>query len=264
MKKILLGTIALLTLTTTIYADLTTSSEEDYGRVTRNKNRLGLGLGIGSSSKLYKQEDDNVTPLPLIDIRYDNFYVEGVNIGYQAYKNELLTMSIFLDPLAGFPVEGKDMKNGYKSIDDRETQAMLGIKGDFNISNIDMRGTALVQAGEHGSKARVSLFKVISMDKFRIIPSAFISYYSADFSDYYFGISEKEVVRNNSSKITGTYEADGALSAGLRITGDYSINDRLSLLIFLGAERFSDEIKDSPIVENSTIYSAGVGAKYFF
>ena len=141
---------------------------------------------------------------------------------------------------------------------------MLGVKADFNLSNIDMRGTALLQTGEHGSKARLSVFKVISVDKFKIIPSAFVSYFTSDFSDYYFGISEKEVLRGSGSKITEAYEAEGAFSAGIKLTGDYSVNDRLSLLIFLGAERFSDEIKDSPIVENSTIYSAGVGAKYFF
>ncbi|MGL4403038.1 MAG: MipA/OmpV family protein [Fusobacteriaceae bacterium] len=253
MKKILVGAMALLAVTTTLYAN-----------ANQNQNKLGIGLGIGSNSKLYKQEDNNAVPFPLLDIKYDNFYVQGMNIGYQAYRNDLLTMSIFLDPLAGFPVEGEDMKKGYKFIDDRETQAMLGVKADFDLSNIDMRGTALFQAGEHGSKARATLFKVISMDKFKIIPSAFVSYFTADFSDYYFGISEKEVLRGTGSKITGTYEADGAFSAGLKITGDYAVNDRLSLVIFLGAEKFSDEIKDSPIVENSTIYSAGVGAKYFF
>lgn len=269
MKKILAGTIAILALSTAVYADMDSIGEfePDYSRPTKNHNRIGVGLGIGSSSKLFKKEDNSVMPLPLLDIRYDDFYVEGVNIGYHAYKNDLITMSIFLDPLAGFPVEGDDMKKGYKHIDDRETQAMLGVKADFRLSNIDILGSALVQAGENGSKARLSLFRVISMDKFRVIPSAFISYYSADFTDYYFGVSHKEVVKNSGiagSKINSSYDADGAFSAGIKLTGDYAINDRLSLLIFLGAERFSDEIKDSPIVENSTVYSAGVGAKYFF
>ncbi|MGL6023635.1 MAG: MipA/OmpV family protein [Fusobacteriaceae bacterium] len=260
MKKILVGAISVFALTTTLYAD--ENSNNFQNQQSRVQNKIGIGFGIGSSSKLYKQEDANAVPFPLLDIKYDNFYVQGMNIGYQAYRNDLLTMSIFLDPLAGFPIEGEDMKKGYTSIDDRESQAMVGLKADFDFSKIDMRGTALFQAGEHGSKARASLFKVVSIDKFKIIPSAFVSYFTSDFSDYYFGISEKEVSRG--SRIENTYEADGAFSTGIKITGDYSVNDRLSLVIFLGAERFSDEIKDSPIVENSTIYSAGVGAKYFF
>lgn len=268
MKKIILGLTALFSVSMLSFANDTNLVGEfeellpSYSNSYKRQDRFGLGLGIGSSTKLYKQEDSNVMPLPMLDVKYGNFYIEGLNLGYTAYRNDLLAMSIFLDPLAGFPIDGGDMKRGYREIEDRETQAMLGVKADFKIDRWGGRGTAAFQAGEHGSQAKFSIYRVFPIEKFTVIPSVFVNYFSSDFSDYYFGVSHSELRGNYN--LDKSYDADGAFSVGMRVTGSYALNENLSLLLFLGIEKMSDEIKDSPLVENSTLFMAGAGAKYFF
>lgn len=271
MKKIILGLTAILSMSSMLFAEENSLAGEfnqlmpEYSSSYNNQNRFGVGLGLGVSSKIYKTEDTNVMPLPMLDIRYGNFYAEGLTLGYNAYKNDILAMSIFLDPLAGFPIDGGDMKRGYRDIEDRETQAMIGLKADFKIDRWGGKGAVSFKAGEHGSQAKASIYRVFPLERFTLIPSLYMTYYTADFTDYYFGISKGETLRpGNNALRNKSYDAEGAFSVGMRVTGNYALNENLSLLIFLGVERLSDEINDSPLVENSTIYMAGAGAKYFF
>lgn len=264
MKKVILTLTALLAISTGAFAaGVTNPGEIELATTNQSntKNRMGIGLGTVGSKKLFRQEDDNFSLFPSFDIRYNDFYVQGLNIGYNAYQNDLLAVSLFLDPVAGYPIKGKDMQSGYKNIDDRDTQAMLGLKADFNVDEWGGKGSLSAQFGEHGSQSQLSLFRVFNVDnKFSVIPTAYIKYLSSDFSDYYFSVSETEA----SKTIAKPYKANGAFSAGINLMGNYSFNEKVSLFLFLGLEKFSDDVKDSPIVENSLIYIGGAGVKYFF
>ncbi|MGL6120727.1 MAG: MipA/OmpV family protein [Fusobacteriaceae bacterium] len=262
MKKTIIGLAALLLMSTGVFAQGYSNPGEGE-LATASQNKMGVGLGILGSKKLFKQEDSNTNAYPVFDVKYKDFYVKGLNIGYNAYQNDLLAVSVFLDPLAGYSIKGKDMQNGYKNIDDRDFQAMLGLKANFDIDNWGGKGSLSTQFGEHGSESQLSIFRVFNMDnKFSIIPTAFVKYLSSDFSDYYFSVSETE--NKNNSKIKNSYKANGAFTTGFSLMGNYAFNEKLSLFLFLGVEKFSDDVKDSPIVENSLIYTSGAGVKYFF
>lgn len=266
MKKVIFTVAALLAISTgALAAGFTNPGEIELATTNQGnvQNRMGVGLGVVGSRKLFRQEEQNVSPLPTFDIKYNDFYVQGLNIGYNAYQNDLLAVSLFLDPVAGYPVKGKDMQNGFKNIEDRDLQAMLGLKADFGIEDLGARGSFATQFGEHGSQTQLSLFKVFSVDRqFSIIPTAYIKYLSSDFSDYYFSVSENEA--NKNSGIKHPYKANGAFSAGFNLMGNYAFNEKVSLFLFLGVEKFSDDVADSPIVENSLVYMGGAGVKYFF
>ncbi|MGL4629479.1 MipA/OmpV family protein [Cetobacterium sp.] len=246
MKKILLGLLA-LTMSATMFAE----------------DKFGIGAGMGLSDSMYKGAEDKAYPMPLLDINYGDFYVKGVTVGYEFYKDDAFAASLFLDPLAGFAVDAEDLKSGYNNIDDRKFQAMFGLRLDADTGFYGVRTGLTAQVGEHGGEGKLSAFKAYKVDeKLTIVPSVHVKGYSGDFTDYYFGVSKEEARRN--SKINDSYKADTAYSIGLNITADYRLTDNVALMAFLGVEKFSSEISDSPIVEDGVLYLVGVGAKYYF
>lgn len=250
MKKAIFLLGAILTIGTTLMAE-------------NNGNKWGVGVGMGYSTKIHKIEDAKAFPTPLLDIEYNDFYVKGISVGYNLYKNDAFTMSLFLDPMVGFAVKSKDMKSGYNNIDDRDTQVMFGAKAEINTGIRDVRTTVSFQGGKDGGTGKWSLYRAFKAEKLTITPSVHVAYYTSDFTDYYFGVSSGEASRNTNIN-NKSYKADGAASMGMALTGEYNFNERLSLMVFLGVERFSDEIKNSPIVENDVIFMTGLGARYYF
>lgn len=247
MKKIIIGLFA-LTMSISALAD----------------NKYGIGIGVGVSDSIYKGANDKAYPIPLFDINYGNLYVKGATVGYDVYKNDMFAASLFIDPLAGFAVKGSDLGNGYDHIDDRKFQAMFGLRLDYKTPFYGIRTGALTQFGNHGAEGKLSVFKPYKVyDNFILVPSAHIRGYSGNYTDYYFGVTNSEANDNRNLK-NREYDADTAYSVGINLTADYKLNDDLAFVAFLGVERFSSEISDSPIVEDSVLYLVGVGAKYYF
>ncbi|MGL4653945.1 MipA/OmpV family protein [Cetobacterium sp.] len=249
MKKILLGLLA-LTMSATLLAE----------------DKFGIGVGMGLSDSMYKGAEDKSYPMPLLDINYGDFYVKGVTVGYQFYKDDAFAASLFLNPLAGFAVDSEDLKSGYDNIDDRKFQAMFGIRLDADTGFYGVKTGLTAQVGEHGGEGKLSAFKAYRVDeKLTVVPSIHIKGYSGDYTDYYFGVTKEEAGRPGNYKLRNkAYEADAAYSIGLNITADYRLTDNVALMAFLGVEKFSSEVSDSPIVEDGVLYLVGVGAKYYF
>ncbi|MGL4946316.1 MAG: MipA/OmpV family protein [Cetobacterium sp.] len=247
MKKVIFSLLA-LTLSTATLA----------------QNKVGVGLGVGVSNSLYEGAESKAFPLPLLDINYGNFYAKGVTFGYNFFKGEDLSLSLYLDPMAGFPVKSEDMGEGYTNIEDRKFMAMAGLRADLNTGIAGIRTGTTVQFGEHGSEAKISVFKPYSInDKFVLVPTIYVKGFSGDYADYYFGVSSDEAKKGN-DKLTASYKAETAFSVGTVLTGEYKYSPSFSLVGIVGVEQFSNEITDSPIVKDEPIFITSIGAKYYF
>ncbi len=264
MKKILMGLLA-LTVSTTMLAEGGSGAElvdSIYKGSINSGNKFGLGVGMGVSNSIYKGADGRLYPIPLLDINYYDLYVKGATVGYQFYKNDAFAASLFVDPLAGFAVDGADLAKGYDNIDDRRFQTMFGIRLDADTGFYGVKTGLSAQIGKHGGEGRVAAFKAYRVDdKLTLVPSIHIKGYSGDYTDYYFGVSSDEARRNSN---LNTYKADTSYSIGFNLTADYRLTDNVALMAFLGVEKFSSEISDSPIVDDGVLYLVGVGAKYYF
>lgn len=250
MKKNIFGILALAS----IFSTTSFSSE----------NKIGIGVGLGTSNKLYKKEDREYLPIPTMDIEYGPLYIKGMSIGLNLIKDDIFAISLFVDPYNGFSAKGKDMKDGYKNIDERKYQAMFGAKIDANTGLNDIRTMLTLKTGEHGTVGRASIYKTFRInDKLTLIPTIGMSGYSGDYSDYYFGVSSGEANRSKYDKLT-EYKANEAYSFDAGLIADYKLTDDIALNSFLGVNKFSDEISESPIVENDVIYMVSIGARYYF
>ncbi|SJZ63264.1 outer membrane protein [Cetobacterium ceti] len=230
-------------------------------------NKFGIGLGVGTYKSLYKGVGSKAYPIPMFDIKYDQFYVVGTTIGYELLNKDKFTMSLFVNPLDGYKVKGSDLSNGYKDIDNRDYQAMFGARLDMPTPIDGLRTGIAVSGGDHGYKGRVGLYKPYNLTpRFTLVPAVHMIYYSQDFTDYYFGVDSSETFasRRANTALRNSYSPDGAYSYGAMLTGEYRFKDNMALTAFLGAEKYSSEITNSPIVSEDVIYTMGLGAKYYF
>lgn len=247
MKKLLLGLGALLISSTLLAGD-----------------RTGVGIAVGAYDGLYKgtSAKDYPNPMPLLDVNYGNIYIKGLTVGYEMYKDDVFTTSLFMNPFGGYKVDGKDLSTGYDKIDDRDFQIMFGARVDIDPNINNFRIGLLGQAGKEGAEFKASVYRPMHInEKLILVPSIHFSGYSSDYADYYFGVSADEATR---SKELTEYKADATFSYGANLTAEYGLTDNIALLAFLGIEKFDKEIANSPIIEDDFLYFVGFGAKYYF
>lgn len=245
MKKIILTLAALAICSTATLAQ---------------ENKFAIGAGVGASNHFFKG-DNTVLPLPFFDIRYDNFFMVGTNIGYDVISEDSVTLSLFVNPLDGFFIRSKDIDSDYDSIDDRKTQVAVGATVGYDLPFYDIKTLLSISGGERGAKSSAHILKPYRFDdKLTLIPSFSATFYTDDYTDYYFGVDHNELGGN----LTHTYSPDDAYSLGLSLAAEYYLNDRITLLAFLSADKFSSEVADSPLIDNDVVLKMGVGAKYSF
>ena len=250
MKKILLTLGALTILSSQVMA-------------AENKTAIGIGAGVSLSP--YQGVGTESDPIPFFDIRYEGFYVKGAEIGYDIFQVDNLTTSLFVNPLGGYKVDRSDLDSGYDDIDDRDYQFEGGLKLSYDTDWYDTKIGGFLAFGEEGELGGINVLKRFSItDSFSITPKLYLNYLSEDYTDYYFGVSNEESVRVGNSRITNSYSPDSAGAFGLNVASEYTITEYWSMVGFVGVEKLTEEIEDSPIVEEDLLYKVGVGVKYTF
>ncbi|WP_319202531.1 MipA/OmpV family protein [uncultured Ilyobacter sp.] len=228
-----------------------------------SENNLSIGGGAGIGTSPYKGVDYDDFFVPYFDITYNDFYLRGVELGYNMYQEDAFALSLFANPMGGYKVDASDLSSGYDNIDDRDYQIEGGIKMVYDTSWYDLKLGGFASLGEEGGSLGAFAFKSYFLtDRFTIIPKVYIKYLSEEYTDYYFGVTQTEANRN--SKISSSYSPEQSYTFGIDLGAEYIVTEHLSLIGFFGMEKLSEEICDSPIVEEDILYKVGVGAKYTF
>ncbi len=223
-----------------------------------------IELGGGHSNNLYKMSSDKKASfLPSVDLRAGDFYLSGTELGYQFGVSNLF-LSTYFEFLDGYSIAGKDMKSGYKSLQKRKNQTVGGARISMlnKLSSIGELQTSLfLQGGRRGSSSGLGVSLVFPItEKLSLSTGVSYTFYSKKYTDYYFGIHEKDL----GGELKKTYSPKSSSSYGAQLRLEYQVTEPFSIFAFFGAERYSKEITSSPIVENKVITSTGLGLRYTF
>lgn len=225
-----------------------------------------VGIGYGVTSEFFKG-DEKSHILPFLNYEYDNYFIDSattntLRIGYRLMEDDVYAFSLYAVPFGGYEIDGNDLDSKYKGIDDRDYQFMLGSEFKYYNGLYDVETILNGEIGQEGGKISLRIQKPYVINENIIIkPSFNFNYYNSSFIDYYFGIDSGEASTNAS---LNKYNGESGYSLGIGVTSSYRLTDAFSLLGFLGAMKFSNEIKNSPIVNNSLVYFGGVGIVYTF
>lgn len=218
----------------------------------------------GVSTNLYKAKHQ-IRPLPLVNVTYGKFYINGGTLGVNTYSVPEFKFNLIMEPLSGYfngwSINGSDFKKF--DLDDRNPQFMGGISTKFELSE-ETIGEINYLWGEKGSKGELNLSQVIYInDRLSLIPTATFKYYEKEYLDYYIGVSQKEAIKNADNSLK-KYSASDSFSVGVNIAAEISLTEQLITSIFIGCEYYGDKISDSPIIKRDYQIYQGIGLRYSF
>ncbi len=234
-----------------------------------NNNLIGVGVSAGNSIYQVKKKTA-VEPFLMLDLSFGNFYMRGAaglsELGYQHVFTPSFSTSLFLSPFDGAPIKRKDLKPGYDSIQDRKTQVAVGLGLDYDLSDLfnspNTNISLEMKKGRRGFNSDITLTRTFMLtDKFSISPSFGLSYYSAKYTNYYFGVKKAEL---NQAKLKSVYHPKKAYSGHIALNSHYAITDHIGMGLSFSWETYSKAIKKSPIVKRSGEISSALNFYYIF
>lgn len=265
MRKLGIFLLSLLTIQG-IYAE-----DEEYDNSVNSIDRQMIGIGGSYRTSLYKRKDRFTLPILLLDLHYtpwanevvatEFFIKDGLIFGYRILgysdTNERFPiLSIYGNPLGGYSVKGKQMNEGYKSIDKRGHMFMVGIDLGFNSFP-----KFSFEKGKKGSKFGIEAKKSFNItDKFILIPGMNYTYLSSKFVNNYFGVQSHEL----GGLIRETYRGKSTHVYEINLEAKYLFNKHFELFGYAGLAKVTSGISNSPIVDRSFISIYGAGIRYTF
>ncbi|MGB0404644.1 MAG: MipA/OmpV family protein, partial [Fusobacterium sp.] len=156
-----------------------------------------VGIGYGVTNEFFKGGDNSYV-LPMLNYEYDNYFIDAkttnsIHLGYRFLQDDIYTFSLYAIPFGGYEVEASDLDSGYKGIDDRDYQFMLGSEFKYYNGIYDIETILNAEVGKEGGTVSLRIEKPYVVNADLIVkPSVSFSYYNSSLVDYYFGIDSGE------------------------------------------------------------------------
>jgi len=216
-----------------------------------------VGGGVLTGTSPYKGVDNNVYAVPIVVIRYKKFYMDGKSFGYILNNDENMEFSIVGKPrIMGY--EAGDSAD-LAGMDSRDISFDGGLRGVFknDLGRISVTWLADLLNNHQGQEASVVYSKVFKDGMFT--PRIGFKWMSKDLVDYYFGVKGNEVKTTRAD-----YEGDSAINLVTGFALAVPVGDNWAVTFDFSYELLNSQIKDSPIVDESGLFSYLAGVIYRF
>ena len=228
---------------------------------------LLIGVGVGHERSPYRDWDESeTTALPSISYERGNVFFEDSTLGYTVFEEESDESGYFLALIGNIELGGYKASDSpfFAGMADRDDTAFeLGIAaGVFtSIGLFEFTAVQDVADAYDGliSDLSYSLPFADEQAGYEIAPYLGVTYYSDNYSDFYFGVRA-----NEATSIRPAYQADGGVNPYVGIGLFYRINAHWGLVGDLRYEKLNSNIEDSPLIEEDNITSAMLGITYSF
>ncbi len=228
------------------------------------KQKVTIGAGPYIQSQPYKDVSDIIIPSPVVFFDNGVVYIRWSRAGvyFLGEKND--------DYAWGFSITGQPRPNNYKPSDsttltglsEKKSSLEAGLAFSAKIGDSYIESMLLTDILD---RYESWIFKTevgydFTLGDFSLYPSLIFIYQSAEFINYYYGISQED----STTSAYDIYTADNGLQLGFQTYIKYPFSDKLSALINLRYDRLSKEATASPIVQDDYIYSGLVSLIYTF
>lgn len=219
---------------------------------------IGNTLGVGAiwNTEPYRGLDNEAWVFPTFTWRSGRFFVRETGLGFQMAGDESWSLDAFAElRFDGYDADDSDFLAG---MDDRDGSLDAGVavvrrsptlgKFAFSVAHdtLDRHG---------GYQADVTWSKRTRFG----VPSVRVAFYSSSLADYYFGVEPNEARPGRPA-----YSPGGSMVLNANYTIGAPINDRWAWVGNVGADFYSSDISDSPIMEDSSRIFVFAGASYRF
>lgn len=219
-----------------------------------------LGAGVISTDASYKGMKSDTLVVPFVGYEGEKFYFRGIEAGYRVNDNRYNQLSVVLTaaPFRFQPDETSDMQ--LSMLDSRDFSAQLGLKHELMTPYGAITSQAGLDVRGNGHSLSLSYSYPFSRDpqSWQFAPQVGVDYISADYTNYYYGISAAESARSGLPQ----YESQDAINLFAGVGGSYRLSERWRLFANIRATRISSKIADSPMADGRYSQSAFFAITY--
>jgi outer membrane protein len=225
----------------------------------------GLGVGAVSSQQPYKGIDRDSEVLPLIYFENEYLRVFGPSA-----EIKLPGLEISDTQQIDFSLVGEYDFSGYDDDDARILEGMSDRKGGFwagakvkwrnDLADVSAEWLGDVSGNSKGQRFTLGLERSWRIgEHIMLTPRLAAIWQDEKYVDYYFGVRENEARIDRAA-----YDGKSGINTEFGVRGNYMFDDHHSVFLDLKATSLANEIKDSPLVDQSSENSVLFGYLYRF
>jgi len=227
---------------------------------SEKKEDISAGLGMYMQTQPYKGVKALLLPSPVIFFDNSIFYIRWSRIGLY-FLGEKKDNYAWAFSLTAMPRTYGYSSTAIQNMDERESSWEGGLsfsaKKDSYYIEIMALTDILDRYDSYVVKTDIGYnFKIA---KISFYPSVNITYQSASFTNYYYGVKSSEVLNNRSE-----YIANSGYQFGIQTYISYPLTKSFSTLLNLKIDRLSNEAYRTPLVNSRYIYSGLLSFIYNF
>ena len=236
------------------------NSEEHY---SEDQWEFELGVGAASYNSLYKGVKKQNAALPLIGVRYNEFFFDGGAVGYEFYQDEEQSAYVSIGMDDPFDGERSDSKNkAISRLGDVDSGVNLSVGGEVitSVGLVSAKISADVSGEHDGASVSVGWAVPIELEKLTVMPNVEFTWASEDLVNHYYGVSTKQAAKSGLAK----HSTGSATIASVGVNAEYMMTDQWSLLGGMSYTKYSGNINKSTLTQRDDSTDAFLGVIYRF
>ncbi|MBI1943159.1 MAG: MipA/OmpV family protein [Betaproteobacteria bacterium] len=236
------------------------ANSDPLAGVLSTPGAAGLGAAWRFERSPYRGAGTRVDLVPLYLYEGEYAYLHAYRVGLKLDAGARHRFDVFLSHrFEGFPYDR--IPQSLAGMAERQPGLDFGasyeLRGDWGAAYAEVLGDAI--GASHGRELRLGYKYEWRSGRLRLRPHATLALRNARLNNYYYGVLPAEA-----SSLRPAYEPGAGVNGQLGLYGAYALTERWRLLAGLGATRWSQGVRASPIVNPRFETSAALGLLYEF
>ncbi|MEM9684670.1 MAG: MipA/OmpV family protein [Pseudomonadota bacterium] len=229
------------------------ASSPSYAQSAFEEDGFTLGVGGGfETSPFVGANDTEFSFLPVIAFDKGPLHIGLDGISFTAVERERWQFALIAAPrMSGADTADSPFLTGI----DRDLAIEVGAAGRLNFSDYYLGVTALqdVSSAHDGFELSATAGREFQVGELMVDIAAGAAYRTSDLNTYLYGVEPGEARAGREA-----YRPGADVTPFVEASVTYPIGDRSAVIAFAGYELFSNEVRDSPIVDANGQASIGL------